>query len=280
MQEQDAPLRLYTTFQRRRLALAAALLVAWATTGCGERRDMPGQSAAPGESGGEAAYRPPPEAIFSQRLASGAIVLGGSADRETRVRLASPDGALIPAVVSGTGAWRARLPPSDAVRLFGLAAVERGRTVQSDGYLAVTPGGLAAQLRPGAGARVIVPKGPLRILSVDFDRKGGVVMSGIGASGTTVSIMADGAPLGRVVVDPGGRFTFPFDEPLTLGAHSLGVSDGAARSQASVMLTPPAPLTTGPYRADREADGWRIDWLTPGGGAQATLLLTQEEPNA
>jgi len=46
-----------------------------------------------------------------------------------------------------------------------------------------------------------------------------------------------------------------------------------------VTLTPPAPLTLGHYRAAREKDGWRIDWMTPGGGAQATLLLAPEEPN-
>jgi hypothetical protein len=186
---------------------------------------------------------------------------------------------MTPAIASGKGAWRARLPASDAVRLFGLAAIDHGRTVQSEGYLAVTPGGLSAQLRAGAGARVIVAKGPLRILSIDFDRKGGVVVSGIGPPGATVSLMADGAARGRVLADADGRFTFPFDEPLTSGSHTLEAVDGAARSGASVILTPPAPLTAGPYRAAREADGWRIDWLTPGGGAQATILLTPEEPN-
>jgi hypothetical protein len=246
--------------------------------GCGAGRGSPEQTVAPGGPGGEAAYRPPPEATFSQRAPGGSVVLGGVSDPGTRVRLASPSGTITPAFASGQGAWRARLPPSDVVRLFGLAANEHGRTVQSDGYLAVTPGGLAAQLRAGAGARVIVAKGPLRILSVDFDRKGGVVMSGIGAPGDTVSLRADGAARGRVLADAAGRFTFPFDEPLTPGTHTLEAVDGAARSSASFALTPPAPLTDGPYRATRETDGWRIDWLTPGGGAQATLLLSPEEP--
>jgi len=276
---EDAPIQFDTKAQCRRAVMVAALALASLLAACDSRRDPSGQTPARGEPGGEAAYRPPPEATFSQRLASGAIVVGGSADPGTRVRLASPDGAITPAVDSGPGAWRARLPASDAVRLFGVAAVEHGRTVQSDGYLAVTPAGLSAQLRAGAGARVIIAKGPLRILSVDFDRKGGVVMSGVGRPGATVSIMADGASRGRVLVDGDSRFTFPFDEPLTLGDHTLEAVDGAARSQVNVTLTPPAPLTAGPYRAARQADGWRIDWLTPGGGAQATLLLAPEEPN-
>ena len=280
MTVENAPIQFDTKAQTQRTLVAAALLFAGVLAACDGRHDAAGYASARSAPGGEAAYRPPPEASFSQRLANGVIVVGGSADPGTRVRLASPDGGLTPAVNSGAGAWRAHLPASGTVRLFGLAATKQGRTVQSDGYLAVTPGGLAAQLRAGAGARVIVPLGSLRILAVDFDRKGGVVMSGIGPSGATVSITTDGTARGQVIVDSDGRFSFPFDEPLTSGAHIIEVANGAARSQASVTLTPPAPLTAGPYRAAREADGWRIDWLTPGGGAQATLLLTPEEPNA
>jgi hypothetical protein len=279
MAKRIAPIQSCTNSRCRRPVAPAALVLAGVLAGCGDGRGSPGQVTASGESGGEAAYRPPPEATFSQRLAGGAVVLGGSSDPGTRVRLASPGGTMTPAVASGHGAWRARLPARDSVRLFGLAANEHGRTVQSDGYLAVTPGGLAAQLRAGAGARVIASKGPLRILSVDFDRKGGVVMSGIAAPREAVSLRADGAVRGRVLADGDGRFTFPFDEPLKPGIHNLEAVDGAAHSAASVALTPPAPLTAGPYRATHEADGWRIDWLTPGGGAQATLLLNPEEPN-
>ena len=279
MPQQKAPVRLCFAAQRRNAATFSVLLSACALAACGDGHGSTGQAAATGESGGEAAYHPPPEATFSQRLASGVVVLGGSAEPGTRVRLSSPGGIVTPAVASGQGAWRVRLPASDSVRLFGLSESEHGRIVQSDGYLAVTPSGLAAQLRAGAGARVMVPKGSLRILSVDFDRKGGVVMSGIGAPGEGVSLRADGAARGRVLADGAGRFTFPFDEPLTPGSHDLEAVDGASRSAANVTLDPPAPLTQGPYRAAREAGGWRIDWLTPGGGAQATLLLTPEEPN-
>jgi len=280
MPVENAPIQSYAKARYRPAAMAAALLFAGGLVACDARHDASGQTTVHGEPGGEAAYRPPPEATSAQRLPSGVIVLGGSSDPGTRVRLASPNGAVTPAVSTEAGVWRARLPASDTVRLFGLAAIEHGRTIQSEGYLAVTPGGLSAQLRAGAGARVIDPTGPLRILSVDFDRTGGVVMSGIGRPGAAVSILADGASRGRATVDAGGRFTFPFDEPLTTGVHTLAVVDGAARSQSNVALTPPAQLTLGPYRAAREVSGWRIDWLTPGGGAQATLLLTPEEPTA
>ncbi len=281
MPRQEAPIQLLTQAQCRSAATLAALFLAGGLVlgACGDEAGSPDKAMASGGPGGEAAYRPPPEATFSQRQAGGLVVLGGTADPGTRVRLSSPGGALTPALASGRGAWRARLPASDQVRLFGLAAIDHGRTIQSDGYLAVTPGGQSAQLRAGAGAKVIGAKGPLRILSIDFDRKGGVVISGIGPARATVSVRADGAPRGRVLADAAGRFSFPFDEPLTPGPHALEAVDGASRSVANVSLIPPAPLTAGPYRATRETDGWRIEWLTPGGGAQATLLLNPEEPN-
>jgi hypothetical protein len=277
---ENAPIQSIAKARSSRAVIGLVLALAGVLAACGDRRGATAQRPTGSPAEGEAAYRPPPVANFSQRLAGGMILVGGSADPGTHVRLSSPDGMITPASESGPGAWRARLPPSQTVRLFGLAAVDHGRTVQSEGYLAVTPGGSSAQLRAGAGARVIAPRGVLRILAIDFDRKGGVVMSGAGSPGETVSIVADAVPRGRVQVDADGRFTFPFDEPLSLASHSFEAQDRQTRSQASVTLAPPAPITVGPYRAVRESGGWRIDWLTPGGGAQATLLLAPEEPGA
>jgi hypothetical protein len=38
-----------------------------------------------------------------------------------------------------------------------------------------------------------------------------------------------------------------------------------------------APLVGGPYRATATPVGWRIDWITPGGGQQTTLLMASRE---
>jgi hypothetical protein len=43
-------------------------------------------------------------------------------------------------------------------------------------------------------------------------------------------------------------------------------------AEAEVAVTPPAPPKDAPYQAQVDPFGWRVDWVTPGGGAQTTLL--------
>lgn len=234
-------------------------------------------AAARGQPAAEAAYHPPPRIQAVESLASGGLVLSGQANPGASVRLASPNGVLTPAVVDGRGGWRVHLLLSDQLRLFGLAAVEQGRTVQAEGYVALSPDGEVAQLRAGAGAIVLTGRGGLRIHALDYDRKGGAIVSGEGPAGAAVTISCDDTPRARGVVDADGRFSLTLDEPVSVGAHRLQVTDAFGRSGTEVTVSPPAPLTGGPYRAVHQTDGWRIDWLTPGGGVQTTILMMPTE---
>ena len=251
--------------------LASGLLVA-----CGPQHGVNQPVAARGHPEAETAYREPPRVTGATRQPGGGIVLRGVSPPSSRVRLASPTGALVSVTSEPDGEWRARLTAGGSVHLFGVAAIENGRTMQAEGYLAVTPEGLVAQLRAGAGARVLAAPGPLRILSLDFDRKGGAVLSGGGRAGDAVSILADGALRGRANVDADGYFTLALQEPLTQGLHRMEVVDGADRIGTSANVTAAEPLINEPFRANRIAEGWRIDWITPGGGAQTTLLLSPQ----
>ena len=63
------------------------------------------------------------------------------------------------------------------------------------------------------------------------------------------------------------------------GASSAGAPSGPATAVApasaplqTVDLTIPGDLAASPVEAVREAGGWRIDWLTPGGGVQTTVI--------
>jgi hypothetical protein len=277
MPKEGAPIQPFPKAHSRCVLAAAALFLGTLPAACGGRQAASDAAAARGEPATEAGYRPPPDATLVQRLPGGAILLGGVADPASRVRLASPGGAITQASVDARGGWRARLAPSADVRLFGLAAVEHGRTVQAEGYLAVTPGGIAAQLRAGAGALVLAGRGPLRILALDYDRKGGAVLSGTARPGASLAILADETARGRASVGADGRFAMAFDEPLASGVHRLAAVDGPNRAEITASLTPAAALTRGPYRAEQEPSGWRIDWLTPGGGLQTTLLPSSQE---
>jgi hypothetical protein len=154
--------------------------------------------------------------------------------------------------------------------------IEHGRTIQSEGYVAITPEGAAAQLRAGAGAFVLDgPGAEPAILAVDFDSKGGTVVSGRAAPHAVVDVWVDGERRGRTAAGPTGSFSVPLDEPLSFTDHQFEIVEGGRRADAGPRLSPPEPLTDGPYRATLTPAAWRIDWITPGGGLQTTLLMSR-----
>ena len=235
-----------------------------------------GQRSAP-TIGPASLYRAPPTATAAILVSADVVGLVGHSERGDRVRLASPGGQAAFATAGRDGAWRIDLPATAAPRLFGLAVVDRGRTIQSEGYIAVMPGGGAAQLRAGAGAVVLGPKGgePM-ILAVDFDSKGGAVVSGRASSRAAVEVWVDGVRRSRGQTSSDGQFSLALNEPVAFGEHRFEVTDGPRRAAAQVALSLAPPLSTGPYRSRRARFGWRVDWMTPGGGLQTTLLLGQD----
>jgi len=237
---------------------------------------VPGASPAPAERPSEAAYRAPPVLTSATLLAGGRVRLTGLAGAGDRVRLASPAGAVAYASAGASGVWTFVLAAPAAPRLFGLAMIDNGRPIQSEGYVAVTPRGAAARRRAGAGALVLGdPHAGPAILAVDFDSKGGTVVSGRAAPHAVVDLWVDGARRGRAPTDAQGSFSMPLDEPLVFTDHQLEIAEGARRADAHPRLAPAEALTGGPYRATSTPEGWRIDWTTPGGGMQTTLLLAQ-----
>jgi hypothetical protein len=159
------------------------------------------------------------------------------------------------------------------MRLYSLSMIDGGRVVQSEGYLAVAPD-LVAQLRAGAGATIYgaAPSGP-RVTAVDYDSKGGCVVSGVATAGRTVAIRIDGADRGAVRADATGRFSLELDEPIAAGPHGIDVVAGDKRTGVTVNVTPAGPMPAIPLRATRTDHGWRVDWTTPGGGLQTTVLF-------
>jgi hypothetical protein len=225
--------------------------------------------------GAEQGYVAPPAVTGAQRAAGGRVLLTGHAAPAVKVRLASPAGATMFAMTDHAGRWRLLLPAAQDVRLYGLSAPGQGRPIQAEGYIAVTPSGLAAQLRAGSGAVVLGARASgVSLLAADFDRKGVVALSGVAPPGAPVTIAVDTAPRGSTRTGEGGRFMLALNEPLKPGDHVLTLTGaGGSGTQARVTIAPAAPLSGGPFRVELAPGGWRIDWLTPGGGVQSTLLF-------
>jgi hypothetical protein len=203
-------------------------------------------------------------------------VVEGLATAGATVRMATPRGSVMVTRAGRDGRWRLIIQRSTTVRLYGLAMIEAGRTVQSEGYLAIPPSGPAAQLRTGSGAVVFAPSTAApRLLAVDYDGKGGAVVSGIAGPGASVSLSVDGARRDVTSADPQGRFSMALDEPPFAGGHILELAVAGSQSQVSLPADPVA-LRQAPFEASPSGGGWRIVWMTPGGGLQATLLLASE----
>jgi hypothetical protein len=229
---------------------------------------------APADPAAEAGYLNPPSLTASRLGPGGAIVLVGQAAPASTVRMGAATGEAVTALADAAGRWTLSLPGSGQVRLFGLSmAAAGGRKVQSQGYLAILPDGRAAQLRSGASAHMIGPgSDPPRLLTVDFDRDGATSVAGSARAGSGVSLRIDRAARGAGKTDSQGRFHLVVERPVENGLLPFEIA-GESGEQTIALPIEPAGDLQGPYRAVQLGDVWRIDWVTPGGGVQSTLVL-------
>lgn len=246
--------------------LAAALC------GCGPDRPASDEASPKAEAPAQSGYVAPP-AVTGAEAAGREVVLTGRAQPGARVRLATPQGEARTVEADAKGAWRLALPASDAPRIFGLSMAAGGRTVQAEGYLLVTAQGRPVQLRAGAGALTLGPAAPPRITAFDFDADGGAVVSGAAPADATVSVRIDGRQMGEGRADDAGRYAIALSQPLPAGPHQVETATSGAVQSASVEVSAAAPLTEGPFRASAAPQGLRVDWMTPGGGVQSTVVL-------
>ncbi len=255
--------------------IAAATLLA----GCGPGAPSRSDASTPSASGAaEAGFDGPPRAALLTGLAGGGAVLSGAAAPEAEVRLATPQGRAFTATADDAGAWRLQLPRLDEATLFGLSSRRETRTVQAEGYVAVlpAPAPFAVLLRAGASASPIRPAAPaLAVEAVDVDAAGAAVVSGSGPAGAALAAFVDGAAAGEGAANDAGRFIIPLTRPLAGGGHQLAVRQATSGAESAVRVVDARPMApeAGPYSARRLEGAWRLDWLTPGGGLQTTLLF-------
>jgi len=250
------------------VSLAALLLAA-----CEPGAPVASKAATDKPDSAEAGYLAPPTLEAARRGPNG-IVISGQGAPDADLRLGSPTGEVMMGKVDALGQWSVTVPNEAGVRLFGLSSVLDGRTVQAEGYVMVADGGEVALLRAGAGARRLAAESSSpRILTVDVDREGGAMVSGVATPGAGLNVRVDRVTRGGARTDDDGRFYISLTDALTPGVHDIQVAGEGGETAIAVAIAPAAPLVYGPVRADRMAEGWRIDWLTPGGGIQTTYLI-------
>jgi hypothetical protein len=211
------------------------------------------------------------------RAADGGVKLTGRALPSSQVKMVSLRGlAAGPIRADGSGAWTIALGPVPEPALYSLAEETGGRTVSAEGLIAVLPGApTVAVLRAGFGAQVVqgADGKPLEIQALDYDVAGAAVVSGRARAGSAVRVVIDGEAPIQVAAGQDGRFSLTLPKPVPPGPHRLQVLTPQASAEVEIVLTPPAATGNRAYQAQAEKFGWRVDWTTPGGGAQSTLLL-------
>ncbi|HEY2710104.1 MAG TPA: hypothetical protein VGI95_18820 [Caulobacteraceae bacterium] len=225
-------------------------------------------------------YRAAPELQGGGPSGGGRIQLFGSASPGAAVRLASPGGSAQFATADATGKWRVIMPPSAAPRLLGLSMSDGGQVVQALGYLFVAPDGLVVRLRVGGGTQAPAMTKGLAPLALDFDNQRATTLSGMAGPREPVSLRVDGVERGQTTADSRGRFVLPLSQPLPAGSHDFDLVDATQEVRFSATVDAPQPLANMQYAAGRLGGGWRIDWITPGGGEQTTLILGPQPGSA
>jgi hypothetical protein len=225
----------------------------------------------------DAGYLTPPSPD-GLRMTAGGLRLSGSAPAGGRVRLATPGGQAKFADADAKGRWTVLLGPVSEPRVFGLSVAAGGRTAQAQGYVVVTPRGQGALLRAGAGARRFDAVAGSGLRAIDFDRGGGVEISATAPAGAAVLLHLDGRLTAQGRADAAGRYDASLPGPgsstaIRPGPHQVQVSGDGFSDTVAFQVSPPAALVQGPVRSQFTEAGLRVDWMTPGGGVQSTILV-------
>jgi hypothetical protein len=260
--------------KKRQIAtLTTAALAALALAGC-VGKHTPASAAESAEAGAQD-YLSPPQ-VDTVRAGPGGVTLAGTAMVGGKVGLAAPAAQAMFSTVDAKGRWAIALPPAAEARIFRLAADANGRQTEAEGYLLVTPSGQAALLRAGASAVRIDAAPRIGLRTVDFDRGGGMEIAAETAPSATVIVRLDRRQVAESRADSAGRYEVSLSsprQPIPPGRHEIQILGDGFNDQATVQVSPAAPLAQGPVRSQLTPAGLRVDWMTPGGGVQSTLLI-------
>lgn len=246
---------------------AAAMLLA----GCGRHADP---SAAPPVSEAEkAGYLPAPDITSVVTAADGAPLVRGQARPAGRVRATLPSGEAYGATADAQGRFELELPAGGAAVLASISAEDSGRTTPAEGWLFAPAGGYghAVLLRAGTASKTLGAHPPV-IAVVDFDAAGGAGAAGEAAPNAEVRLTLDGVAAAQGRTDARGGYVLRFSPPS--GLHRLRVVCAGRGQERDIDFTASAVPPTGPFASQPVADGWRVDWKTPGGGVQTTFIFS------
>ena len=221
-----------------------------------------------------AGYWRAPEITGVDQAGSNMFVVTGQTIANARVRFGYSGRRAVGVTSDSKGKFRAELPSGPEGGLYDLSTEDGGRSMHADGRLFIPADApeKAVLMRPGAPSLALF-NDIMPVAVIDYDRAGALAIAGRVAPTTTIEVVLNGEIRARTISDDRGFYTATtqIDPPGdTETANTLSVVAGgkeSARNFADSRIKADSDSIT------RFADGWRVDWVLPGGGMQTTLVF-------
>ena len=217
------------------------------------------------------------------------LVLGGTAEPEAVLSILDGARRIRQVQANGDGEWSARIAaaPHRALELSLESFVDE-TPVRGDEQLlrvpapgaedGVAPVALILVTAPGGPSRVIqtpfggpLRDGPLTLDSLEYDRRGSLIVAGSSERAGRVRLSSGERVLGEAEVAEGGRWFFlardVLGEALRLDVSLLDAEAEVARVSADTQRLP-----AGQGRR-QDADQWQVRRRLPGGGEQVSVVF-------
>ncbi len=261
----------------RKFLVAFVAVVALCTLADCSAGKSPQASSSDGSEPKASDYVEAPYLIAANRLGATSVSLTGRARADAIVRLSSPEGQSWGMTAGSTGDWSFTIPVTDQPRMLSLTAENAGRSVHAEGALILlpTPAITAVVARVGYGAIAVATRvdRPV-IVALDYDSGGGAMVSGLARPGAAIKLLFDGVLEGEARADSAGRFTASaVKQPLSPGDHVVRVETADGAAQLATRVAPTSALRDKVYLAQRQSDGWRLDWRSGEHAVQSTVIF-------
>jgi hypothetical protein len=254
------------TIESRRLTGLSLCLFLCA---CGDQPPAAWNSPSAEDAARQAGYLVSPVVRSVMSGPAGQRLLKGTAGAGNQIELVPMDsGSAVTSVVDASGNWQVGLTDTPRVRQFTVVTSRQGRTLPASDRIVQLPNGWVAVMSPGLPTRVIGRQKPALIQAVDFDRAGGAALSGAAPANQGIVARVDRRPAGETHPGTDGQYGLALAAPLSAGAHAFDVASDTGQQSVELVMSPPTAERTVSVNG-----GWRIDWKSPAGGYQATIIL-------
>ena len=256
------------TFKKTGLALCLSALACLAA--CKEKPKATEATSAMEAAG----YWLAPEITGVDQTGSNIFVVTGQTIPNARVRFSYSGNRAVGVTSDSKGRFRAELPSGPNGGLFDLSTEDRGRSMHADGRLFIPAGApdKAVLMRPGSPSLALF-NDLAAVAVIDYDRAGALAIAGRVAPTTSIEVILNGEIRARTTSNDRGFYTATTQIEPPVKAATDNTLSVIAGGKESVRNFSDSLITVDGDRITRFEDGWRVDWVLPGGGMQTTLVF-------